>query len=370
MATSARLSRVRALCDQIGADALLISDPNNRFYVTGYSGEDHGLTESAGIALISADDAILYTSPNNTEWAASETTGFSVAGWSRPWETFVAEEIDRLGLQTIGFEPGSLSYQSWRAISEHGKGFALEPMSGELDRIRWVKDAAEVALIQRAIDITDQVFESVEDELAEGMTERQVAQMIEDRFRARGADGPAFSTAVAVGPHGARPHHNTGDSPLIGGVPIVIDMGARMSGYCADLTRTVWLGELDDEAARVYSLVLASQQAALAEIRAGVPASTVDLASRNVFEDAGYGEAIVHSVGHGLGIPVHDGPSVAKFSDLPLEAGNVVTIEPGLYFPGAFGVRIEDVVLVEEGGYRMLSHARKAVISSESGVED
>ncbi len=355
-----RLDRVRAICGDIGVDGLLISDPDNRFYLTGYTANDHGMTETAGIALLSATHAALYTSPNNTEWAASEAPAFTVTGWTRPWEKHIAEEITKLGWKTVGFEPDSLSYGSWRAILEHGSGLELQSMSGEIDRVRWVKDDDEVALIQKAIDITDQVFESVEADLAVGMTELQVAKMVEDRYLELGADGPGFSTAVAVGPNGARPHHKTGDTPVVEGTPIVIDMGARVSGYSADLTRTIWLGELNAEAAKVYNLVAASQKAALDAVAAGVPAKDVDLASRKVFEDAGYGEAIIHTVGHGLGIRVHDGPSVARFSDFPLEAGNVVTIEPGLYFPGSFGVRIEDVVLVEEGGYRMLSHARKA----------
>lgn len=357
-----RLNRVRAICGEIGVDGLLISDPDNRFYLTGYSAEDHGMVESAGVVLLSPQYAALYTSPNNTEWASEEAPAFTVIGWTRPWEKRIAEAITELGWKTVGFEPESLSFGSWRAILEHGSGFELQSMTGEIDRVRWVKDDDEIALIQRAIDITDQVFESVEADLKEGMSELQVAKMIEDRYLELGADGPGFSTAVAVGPNGARPHHKTGETPIVAGTPIVIDMGARFKGYSADLTRTIWLGELSDEAARVYRLVATSQQAALDAVAAGVPAKDVDLASRQVFEDAGYGDSIIHSVGHGLGIRVHDGPSVARFSDLPLEAGNVVTIEPGLYFPGSFGVRIEDVVLVEEGGYRMLSHARKATV--------
>jgi Xaa-Pro aminopeptidase len=164
---------------------------------------------------------------------------------------------------------------------------------------------------------------------------------------------------VAAGPNGARPHHRSGSTPIEAGMPIVIDMGASVGGYCADLTRTTWIGEIPDDVRSVYAVVERAQHAALAAVRAGTPASTVDRATREVFEAAGMTEGVVHAVGHGLGIRVHDGPSVSIASNVPLEAGNVVTIEPGLYFPGRFGVRIEDVVVVEADSCRVLSHARK-----------
>ncbi len=354
-----RLTKIRELCAELGLDALLVSDPDNRFYVTGYTAHDHGMTESAGVALVSADAALLATSTNNTAWAADNAPDFEVLGWSRPWEKFVADLIDARGWVRVGFEPDSMTVATWNAITGHGKGFTLEPMHNEIDLLRWVKSEDELALIQRAIDITDTVFESVEPRIQPGMTERQVARMIEDGFRDQGAEGPGFSTAVAVGPNGARPHHATGETLVAEGTPIVIDMGATLDGYCADLTRTTWIGQLDDKVQEIYDLVAASQQAALAKVAAGVPACDVDIASRKVFEDAGFGQAIIHGVGHGLGIRVHDGPSVSKVSNRPLDAGNVITIEPGLYFPGSFGVRIEDVVVVEEGGYRVMSRARK-----------
>lgn len=359
VAVKSRLDRVQDLCRELGLDVLLVTDPDNRFYVTGYTAHDHGMTESAGVALIGPDTAILATSTNDTGWAADEATGFEVLGWSRPWEKYIAELIDERGWKRVGFEPGSITVGTWRAISEHGKGFALEPMSNQIDILRWVKSDDEIASIQRAIDITDAAFDEVEPQIRAGMTERHVARMIEDGFRNHGADGPGFPTAVCVGANGARPHHDTGDTHIVEGVPIVIDMGAVLKGYNADLTRTTWVGEIEPEVQAVYDLVAASHQAALDAVSAGVPARDVDLASRKVFEDAGYADNIIHGVGHGLGIRVHDGPSVNKTSDRPLDAGNVITIEPGLYFPGSFGVRIEDVVVVEENGYRAMSHARK-----------
>ncbi len=359
---STRLERIKAICGHLGIDGMIISDPDNRFYVTGYRASDHGMTESSGVALISANESLLLTSPNYVAWAAEEAPEFEILPWGRPWEKTVVDTIAARDWKQVGFEPASLTFGSWQALTELGKTFSLIPMAGEIDRLRWVKSAEEIKLIEQAIAITDNVFEAVESALDPGKTERQIALEIEDLFRQHGAEGPAFPTAVAAGPHGARPHHNSGDTAVGEGVPIVIDMGALVGGYCADLTRTTWIGDVSDEVKRVYALVAQSQEAALAAVRAGVPASEVDQASRSVFESAGYGDAIVHSVGHGLGIRVHDGPSVSVRSNDRLETGNVVTIEPGLYFPDAFGVRIEDVVVVEDEGCRVLSRARKATV--------
>ncbi len=358
-----RLDRIRAAIPASGFDGVLVSDPDNRYYVSGYLVDDHGPTESAGVVLVGPDDALILTSPNNTEWAGGEAPAFEVIGWTRPWEKRVAEQIARLGWERVGFEPGSLSYCSWSRLREHAQGFELKPMAGEIDRLRWVKSADELEIMQRAINITDQAFESVEGLLEPGISERQVVAHIQRLFLELGADDAAFPSAVASGPNGAKPHHRSGDRQIQEGEPVVIDMGARVAGYCADLTRTTWVGSIGPEAAAIYRVVSDAQAAAIATVGAGVPASKVDQAARDVVEQASHSDMIVHAVGHGLGIRVHDGPLVSIASDLPLQTGNVVTIEPGLYLAGQFGVRIEDVVLVEEEGRRVLSHARKADLS-------
>jgi Xaa-Pro aminopeptidase len=354
-----RLNAIQHMIANAGLDGAIISDPDNRFYVSGYLASDHGPTESAGVVLLGDSQAIVMTSPNNVEWAATEAHGFDVTGWSRPWEKSIAETVSRLGWRTVGFEPASLSFASWSRLGEFGDELDLRPLGPEIDQLRWVKSQDEIAQMLVAIDITDQAFERAEALIEAGMTERQLAAEIERQFLDLGADGAAFPPAVGSGPNGARPHHHPGDRRIERGEPVVIDMGARVAGYCADLTRTCWVGTLGAEPSRIYDAVASAQAAALSTVRAGTPAKAVDQAARDVFEREGLSDFVVHSVGHGLGIRVHDGPSVSIASELPLETGNVITIEPGLYVPGSFGVRIEDVVVVEDEGCRILSRARK-----------
>ncbi|CAN5830655.1 aminopeptidase P family protein [soil metagenome] len=362
-----RLAAVRDSVASTGVDGAIINDPDNRFYVSGFLVDDHGPTESAGVVLIGSEQPIVFTSPNNVEWAVSEASGFEVKGWTRPWETSVAAGIADLGWRKVGFEPASLSYASWSRLQAFDGDFELVPLSSEIDHLRWVKSDTEIALMQAAIDITDRAFERAEDLLEPGISERQLAAEIERFFHELGADCAAFPPTVGSGPNGARPHHRTGDRLIQDGETVVIDMGARVNGYCADLTRTCWVGELSAQARRIYWAVAEAQQAALATVRAGVPAKQVDQAARDVFEREGLSHYVVHAIGHGLGIRVHDGPPVNNASDLPLQTGNVITIEPGLYVPGLFGVRIEDVVVVEGEGCRILSHARKRSASDEFG---
>jgi Xaa-Pro aminopeptidase len=198
-------------------------------------------------------------------------------------------------------------------------------------------------------------------ELRPGVTEREMAWIIERAMREEGADGLAFPPSVASGPHAARPHHGVTDRPIAEGEPITMDLGARVDGYNGDLTRTVWLGEPDERLRAVYNVVFEAQTAALVALRAGVTGMAVDGVARRVVENAGYGEAFVHGLGHGLGVRVHEGPSLSKTAETPLQTGEVVTVEPGVYLPGWGGVRIEDVVVIEDHGCRVLTAAPKSL---------
>ncbi len=356
--TTDRLAQLRDLLTEQGLDGALITDPANRFYLSGYSAD--GPPAEAGALIVGRDVATLLTSPNNTGWAeATVGPGIAVEAWERPWEPFVGRRLRDDRWRRVGFEDRALTVASHREILTEADGLALEPLGNAVDRFRAVKEAAELDLLAAAIRLNDEVFVAATAELRPGLTERELAWRIEREMRERGADGAAFPTIVAAGPHAARPHHECTDRPFEAGEPIIIDMGVRLRGYDADLTRTVWIGEPTPRLRAIYNVVFAAQAAALGALRAGLTGKEGDAVARDVIEAAGYGESFPHGLGHGLGIRIHEAPSLGKTSEDVLVPGQVVTVEPGIYVPDWGGVRIEDVGVVEAGGFRNLTTAPK-----------
>ncbi len=365
---SRRLQRVRDLAAERGLDSILITHPSNRFYLSGYTGEDAAPNESAGVLLITQTEALLYTGATNVAWAGAEASGFTARAWTRPWADFLVHVLRDLGLKRIGFEDEAVLYATHRDITSGLDGQAeLVPLGFAVDRLRSVKEPAELEALARAISLTDEAYVAAISNLEAGTTERELARRIEGELRDLGAEREAFPTIVAAGPHAARPHHAPTDRPIAAGEPIIIDMGAHLDGYNGDLTRTTWIGDPTEELRRVYACVEAAQRAALDAIRQGVAAKDVDAAARAVLEAASLGDAFTHGVGHGLGVRVHEAPSAGQMSEDILQAGNVLTVEPGVYLPDWGGVRIEDVVVVVEDGYRMLTGAPKHTMTRETG---
>jgi Xaa-Pro aminopeptidase len=356
-----RLDRFRTAMAEHGHDAILITDPLNRRHLTGHSGGDHGLAESGGVVLISNDEAILLADRNNIAWVKSEADpAFEAQAWERPWVKSVAKIAAERGWKTIGFEDGAMLVSTHRALADElGPERALIPIGSAASRLRASKDEDELAILRRAIALTDRVFVEVTSQLTPGITERELANRFDEGFRAGGAEGSGFSTTVASGPNSARPHHASGDRVIQANEPIIIDMGAVVGGYTADLTRTIWLGEPTERFRTVYNSVSRAQAAALARVRAGEPLASVDRAARESLAADGFEANVIHSVGHGIGLAIHEAPSVSITAEGSLEAGQVITVEPGIYFPDWGGVRIEDVVVVTPDGYELLSAAPK-----------
>lgn len=359
--TNNRLARLRASLEELGLDATLITDPSNRRWLTGHTGGDHGLGESGGVAIVGGSEALLLADANNIAWVASEADpAFDVMAWERPWVGTVGKLAASKNWRRIGFEEDAMLVSTHRALtSALSDGRELVGIGRRATNLRAVKDDREIVALQRAITLTDQVFVEATKALGAGITERELARRIDDLFRAGGAEGPGFSTTVASGPNSARPHHASSHRPLQTGEPIVIDMGARVEGYTADLTRTIILGSPDPRFESVYNSVERAQTAALARVRPGARLADVDQATRDSFAADGFAANVIHSVGHGIGLDIHEGPSVSIKADGVLEVGQVVTIEPGIYFSDWGGVRIEDVALVTADGYRLLSAAPK-----------
>lgn len=362
---SERIGRARALLSERGLDALFVTNPYSRRYLTQHTGHDHPPDESGGVTLIGPDYAKLFVSKNNTEWAASEAPEFEVIGWTLPWADDVVTAIKAAGARRVGFEDEALSVADFRALTERsGPEVEWVPLNGAIEKLRLIKDAAEIETLTRASSITDRALVLALGGLREGDTELDLKRAIENAMRELGAEGPGYDTIVASGPNAARPHHASTDRPIRAGEPVVIDMGAQVDGYTADLTRTICLGEPTSQLATVYTIVLDAHRAALQSIRAGMTGKEADNVARNAITAAGYGDQFIHGLGHGVGLRIHEGPSAGQRSSDVLAAGMTLTIEPGIYIPGWGGVRIENLVVIEEDGVRDLTTAPTEVAVS------
>lgn len=355
---NSRIDQLREILEVEGWDAILISDQDNRYFASGYRAGDHS-GRSAGVLLVTPITAHLYTNGNNIDWAQASAPDFDAIKTVGLWESQVGEAIKATGAKRLGVEAATLPHTSFVRLAESLDGIELVTIGDQIDRLRWIKTPQEVIYHRRAIEITDVAYERTLETLQPGVSEREVANLIAIAFLEQGADGWGFPPTVAFGPNSAKPHHDPGDRQLQNGEAIIMDIGATVHGYTADLTRTNWLGEPPARLAEIYDIVQAAQDAALAVVRAGVPASEVDAAARDVIAAAGYGDQFVHGLGHGIGVRIHDGPFLHGKNEDPLPANSILTIEPGIYIRDFGGVRIEDVVLVTDEGYELLTHARK-----------
>jgi Xaa-Pro aminopeptidase len=354
-----RATLLAALAAQ-NLDAFLVTHPHNRRYLSGFTGEDMPPLDTAGVLLVTPYEAILLTDSRFDIQAADEFAGGTVRVRGPRLIESLAEQIRGLGVHRIGFEAQHLLYSHYEDLHKALPEVELVPTRGLIDKQRTVKDEAELALLRHAVAISDQAFDEVSAQIQPGMTEKQVARLIEARMIELGAEGPAFSTIVASGPNAAMPHAIPGDRAIQAGEPIVIDMGARYHGYNSDMTRTIVLGEPDARFKEIYNIVLRAHLDSEVAARSGVSGVAVDAAARDVIKAAGYGDNFGHGTGHGIGLEVHEGPRAAAAStDESLDAGVVISIEPGIYLPGWGGVRIEDLVLLGPDGAEVLTQARK-----------
>jgi Xaa-Pro aminopeptidase len=365
MSRQQRLERLRHALASQNLDAVLISQPESRYYLSSYTGHDLPPRDSAGYLLISADRALLLTDPRTSEQAESEAQGYEVVTYSAGARgpTSVAETASKLGVRRLGFESIHLPFGIWHEIGSHLGAGELVPVDGMLDELRVIKDADELAALQVAIDVLDDCLAHVLQRIEPGMTEQQVARMVEI-YLLEHADGTSFPSIVASGPNASVPHAVPSERRIQAGEGIKIDIGARAQGYCSDMTRTVCLGPpRDSRLVDLHALVLEAQEHAERNIRAGMTGREADSLAREKIAQAGYGEAFKHGLGHGIGLEVHEPPAVSQTrGDLPLRTGMVFSVEPGVYLPGWGGVRIEDLVVLEDQGPRVLCHSPKQLV--------
>jgi Xaa-Pro aminopeptidase len=354
-----RISRLQSTLRRQKIDGLLVSQPDNRRYLSGYTAPDHGIQESSGFLLIPADGRpYLLTDSRFTLQAEAEAPQFEVRLYPKGLLQLLEKLTGQLGIHTLGFESDFLlhgTFQRLLAMAEK-QGLALKPQHDLIEKMRAVKTEKELNLMRASTRLNEEVFQSVYNTIEPGMTEREIALALDLTMREMGAEGPSFDTIVAFGTNAARPHAVPTDRELQAGDIVLIDMGLVFKGYCSDMTRTFVAGKPDQTFLDRHRLVRRAMLAGIAAIRAGVTGFAVDRAARQVLIDGGYGEAFGHGLGHGVGLAVHEEPRLSPRSRKQLQAGMVVTVEPGLYLPEWGGIRLENMVVVGEDGCELLNH--------------
>jgi Xaa-Pro aminopeptidase len=342
------MSRVDSLRASL-EEPLLVTNGVNVRYLVGFSSSNAAL-------FVEPERVRLFTDFRYAETARA-VEGVEFVETKRSLVGALAELLDG----TVGFEADAVSYASWEVL--RAGGLELVPRRGVVEALRAVKDESELEKIRRAGEITSEGYARLADERFVGRTERELAWRLEDLFRELGADAPAFESIVASGPNAAKPHARPTDRTMEAGETIVIDAGAMVEGYNADCTRTFATGPLPEELKAAYQATLEGQLAGLEAVRAGVTGIDADAAARDKIEAAGLGEHFGHGLGHGVGLEVHEAPRLSRESSDTLVAGNVATVEPGVYLAGLGGIRIEDLVVVTDGEPEILTSFTKDLIT-------
>ncbi len=355
---SDRAARLAQLAAERELDALLVREPVNLRWLTGFGGTN-------GLAVVDAGGrGTFVTDFRYVERAAAEVgEAFERREGQRDLLDGIGEVLPEHRPLRLGFDDAHLSVRDHGRLAAALEGVELVAAGGLVERLRAVKDAGELARIRAAAQLADEALRAVLEDGLAGRTERAFALALEDEMRHRGAQRPSFPPIVAAGAHGALPHADPRDLEIPAGTLVVVDWGAELDGYCSDCTRTFATGEVEGEAEEVYEVVRCAQEAGLGAVRAGPTGREVDAVARDAIAQAGYGERFGHGLGHGVGMEVHEEPRLSKAGEAPLQAGNVVTVEPGIYLPGRFGVRIEDLVVVRPDGAEVLSSISKDFVT-------
>ncbi len=365
-----RVDALRALLAQHELDALLVSQPESRYYLSGYAGTDLPPRDSAGYLLVTRDKQQLLTDMRTTQQAEQEAPSYEVVQYptgTRPMEQ-VAKLAQQHGLKRLAFEAIHLPYQFFTDLrGALDPAIELVPRSDLVDELRIIKDPTELRALQGAIDVLDDAFAHLARFIEPGIAEERLAWELEAYLRTHGAQGVSFDPITVGGPQAAIPHAVPSSRPLQEGESIVIDIGALQDHYCSDMTRTVCIGPVPEKLQEVYGIVLEAQLAAERAIRPGMTGKEADAIARDLIAQAGYGEQFGHGLGHGIGLEVHEPPWVSRGKgEIVLRPGMVFSVEPGIYLPGWGGVRIEDLVLLCEDGCQVLCRSPKLCALDET----
>ena len=352
-ALGARSERLAKAMLERELDCLLVSDLVNVRYLTGFTGTN-------GACVIAPGEHVFLTDFRYAEQAEAQIEGFELLPAGRDLLGDLAERLSG----RAGFDDAHMSVRSHaKLIDKVVEGVELVPAGGAVEELREVKEPAELVAIREAQELATAALERTLERGLAGRTERAFALDLESEMREAGAEDPSFPSIVAAGPHGALPHAEPRDAEIPADTLVVIDWGARVNGYCSDCTRTLATGALDGEATDAYELVRRAQAEALGAVRAGAEGRAVDAVARDLIAAAGHEEHFGHGLGHGVGLEVHEEPRLAKSAEGALRAGNVVSVEPGVYLPGRLGVRIEDLVAVTEHGAEVFTSYPKTLVT-------
>ncbi|EFM09895.1 peptidase M24 [Paenibacillus curdlanolyticus YK9] len=347
-----RVDRLREKLAESGLEAMLVTYSHNRKYLSGFSG-------SSGMLLVTSSDICLLTDFRYMTQAAEQTQGITIIEHAaKPVET-VRDLLAAKQLSVVAFEQEHVTYAEFAEWTKQLGTIALRPVSGLVEAIRMIKDEHEIAIMQEAAQLADRTYAFALGIIRPGITELEVGLEMETFMRKGGASGPSFETIVASGERSALPH-GVASERIIGTDEFVkLDFGAYYKGYCSDITRTVVVGRASDRHREIYNIVLEAQLHALANIRPGMSGREADALARDIIAKYGYGDNFGHSLGHGLGLEIHEAPRLSKLSDTILTPGMTVTVEPGIYLPGFGGVRIEDDIVMTESGIKILTSSSK-----------
>ena len=350
-----KLKKLRELFGSLGIEGLLVTSSVNLRYITGFTG-------TAGLAVISEDKAVFITDFRYTEQAKHQVKGFDIVQHSGGIIQKAADVIKEMGLNKIGFEQDKMTYGTYAAYKDLLGPAELVPVSESVEKLRLIKSSEEIKILKEAAKIADDAFSHILTVIKPGMTEISIANELEFYMRSQGADHSSFDMIVASGLRSSLPHGVASDKAVEKGDFVTLDFGAYYKGYCSDITRTIAVGEPSDELKSIYQTVYEAQAIGMDNIKPGITGKQADAYTRDYISSKGYGEYFGHSTGHGLGMEVHEGPALSARSDQQLEKGMVVTVEPGIYIPGTGGVRIEDDIVLTDGGNESLTHSAKDLI--------
>ena len=349
-----KLEKLRKEMINLNIDGLLITNEFNRRYMTDFTG-------TAGVAIVSKDDAVFITDFRYTEQAKKQVKEFRIIQHEGVLAKEVAKQTEQLRIKTIGFEKDTMTYGMFETYKSLLKA-DLIPVSGVIEKIRLIKTEQEINIIKVACEIADHAFTHILGFIKPGLTELEVSNELEFFMRKQGATASSFDTIVASGVRSALPHGVATDKVIEKGDLVTLDFGALYNGYVSDITRTIAVGEPSDQLKEMYDIVLQSQLLAVEQVGPGMTGIQADSIARDYLTSKGYGEAFGHSTGHGIGLEVHEGPALSFRSDTLLQPNMVVTVEPGIYLPGIGGVRIEDDIVITETGNEKLTHSKKELI--------